>query len=84
MAVRGALSPLSGLICEIVNSVGQGKFYICQKKRQGKFREIKKTSGSGNHVLCKCQCGAKVARKREIVKPKATLFTCAVACVTGT
>ena len=25
-ALRGALGPLSGLICEIVNSVGQGNF----------------------------------------------------------
>ena len=26
MAVGGDLSPLSGLMCEIVNSVGQGNF----------------------------------------------------------
>ena len=32
ITVRKALSPLSGLICEIVNSFGRGKFYICQVK----------------------------------------------------
>ena len=32
MAVWGALSPLSGLICEIVNSIGQGNFTFIRKK----------------------------------------------------
>ena len=30
--VREELSPLLGLICEIVNSVGQGNVIICQEK----------------------------------------------------
>ena len=31
MAVRAALSPLSGLICEIVNSIGQEILHISEK-----------------------------------------------------
>ena len=31
MAVRGGFSPSSGLMCEIVNSVSQGKFREFQK-----------------------------------------------------
>ena len=51
MAVRGALGPLSGLICEIVvNSLGQGNFTFFQKS-QGKIQGNSKTSGCGNHVL---------------------------------
>ena len=38
MAVRGGWRPLSGLICEIVNSVGQG---------------ISNTYGCGNHAIAK-------------------------------
>ena len=34
MPVREALSPLSGLICEIINSFGRGKFYILSGKSQ--------------------------------------------------
>ena len=41
MAERVALSPLSGLICEIVNSVGQGNFTVV-RKRQGKVRGFQK------------------------------------------
>jgi len=41
MAVRGGWRPLSGLICEIVNSVGQGNVTFCQGKvMQGKVREF--------------------------------------------
>ena len=36
--MRRGWRPLAGLICEIVNSVRQGKFYICQ----GKIREFQK------------------------------------------
>ena len=32
MVARGGLSPSSGLMCEIVNSVGQGNFHTCQEK----------------------------------------------------
>ena len=39
MAERVALSPLSGLICEIVNSVGQGNFTVVRKKA-GDFRNL--------------------------------------------
>ena len=39
MAVRAALSPLSGLICEIVNSIGQGNFTFIRKK-SGNFRNL--------------------------------------------
>ena len=38
----GGWRPLSGLICEIVNSVGQGNFTFCQG--------ISKTYGCGNHA----------------------------------
>ena len=38
-ALRGALGPLSGLICEIVNSVGQGNFTFV-RKRSGNFRNL--------------------------------------------
>ena len=48
MAVRGAVGPLSGLICEIVNSVGQGNFTFVRKKA-GKNHGISETSGCGNH-----------------------------------
>ena len=48
MAERVALSPLSGLICEIVNSVGQGNFTVVRKKA-GKSPGISETSGCGNH-----------------------------------
>lgn len=48
MAERVALSPLSGLICEIVNSVGQGNFTVVRKKA-GKSQGISETSGCGNH-----------------------------------
>ena len=37
----------SGLICQILYAVGQGKFYIYHR-RVSKF---KKTYGLGNHVL---------------------------------
>ena len=39
MAVRGGWRPLSGLICEIVNSVGQGILHLSGKS-QGKVREF--------------------------------------------
>ena len=44
MTVREGLSPFSGIICEIVCSVGQGNFTFVRKK-SGKFRK-----GCGNHV----------------------------------
>ena len=42
MAERVALSPLSGLICEIVNSVGQGNFTVVRKRQEksGDFRNL--------------------------------------------
>ena len=39
MAVRGGLSPLSGLICKIANSVGEGNFTFV-RKTSGKFRNL--------------------------------------------
>ena len=39
MAVRGGWRPLSGLICEIVNSVGQEILHLSGKS-QGKVREF--------------------------------------------
>ena len=48
IAVRGALGPLLGLICEIVNSVGQGNLTFVRKKT-GKNHGISGTSGCGNH-----------------------------------
>ena len=50
MAVRGGWRPLSGLICEIVNSVGQGNFTFVREKSgksQGKVRE---KSGNFKHL----------------------------------
>ena len=45
MAVRGGWRPLSGLICEIVNSVGQEILHL-----SGKSQGISNTYGCGNHV----------------------------------
>ena len=39
MAIRKQLSPLSGQICETVNSFGQGNFTF--HIRQGKVREFR-------------------------------------------
>ena len=50
MAVRGGWRPLSGLICEIVNSVGQENFTFVREK-SGKSQGISNTYGCGNHVL---------------------------------
>ena len=50
MAVRGGWRPLSGLICEIVNSVGQGNFTFVREK-SGKSQGISNTYGCGNHAL---------------------------------
>ena len=44
MAVRGGLSPSSGLMCEIVHSVGQGNFTL-----SGKSQGISETPGCGKH-----------------------------------
>jgi len=38
-AVRGGLNPLSGLICEIVNSAGKVDFTFVRKK-SGNFRNL--------------------------------------------
>ena len=43
--MRGGLSPSSGLMCVIVNSVGQGNFTFA-----GKSQGISETPGCGNHV----------------------------------
>ena len=77
MAVRGGWRPLSGLICEIVNSVGQGnftfvreilhlsgKFYICQ----GNFtfvREILHLSGKSQGISNTYGCGNHVPLQRH-------------------
>ena len=50
MAVRGGWRPLSGLICEIVNSVGQGNFTFVREK-SGKSQGNSNTYGCGNHDL---------------------------------
>lgn len=39
MAIRKQLSPLSGQICETVNSFGQGNFTFVREK-SGKFRNL--------------------------------------------
>ena len=44
------LSPLSGLICEIVNSAGQGNFTFV-KKKSGRSQGTSETSGWGNHAF---------------------------------
>ena len=48
MAVRGGWRPLSGLICEIFNSFGQGNFTFVREK-SGKSQGISNTYGCGNH-----------------------------------
>ena len=45
--MNGVLSPLSGVICEIVDSVGQGNFTLILS---GKSQGLLKTSGCGSHV----------------------------------
>ena len=45
MAVRGGWRPLSGLICEIVNSVA------LVREKSGKSQGISNTYGCGNHEL---------------------------------
>jgi len=52
MAVRGGWRPLPGLICEIVNSVGQGNFTFVREilHLSGKSQGISNTYGCGNHV----------------------------------
>ena len=54
MAVRGGWRPLSGLICEIVNSVGQGNFTFVREK-SGKSQGISNTYGCGNYEFLKCK-----------------------------
>ena len=49
MAVRGGWRPLSGLISEIVNSVGQGNFTFVREKSE-KSQGISNTYGCGNHA----------------------------------
>lgn len=50
------MSPLAGLICEIVvNSLGQGNFLFFQKS-QGTIQGNSKASGCGNHVLVMLFC----------------------------
>ena len=46
--MRGGLTPSSGLMCEVVNSVGQGNFTFVRKK-SGTRQGISETSGCGNH-----------------------------------
>ena len=51
MAVRGGLSPLSGLIHAFVNSVGQGNCTFARETNQpGKSQGNTETSGCDNHV----------------------------------
>ena len=52
MALRGALGPLSGLICEIFFSVDQGnlsQIWTFVTKKSGKNYGISETSGCDNH-----------------------------------
>ena len=53
MAVRGGFGPSSSLMCEIVNSVGQGNFTFVRKKSE-ESRGILETSGCGNHEMGIC------------------------------
>ena len=53
MAARGGWRPLSGLICEIVNSVGQGNFTFVREK-SGISQGISNSYGCGNHDTTKC------------------------------
>ena len=55
MAVRGGWRPLSGIICEIVNLVGQGNFTFVREK-SGKSQGISNTYGCGNHVFSDKRC----------------------------
>ena len=53
MAVRGGLSPSSSLMCEIVNSVGQGNFTFVRKKSE-ESQGISEISGCGYHEMGIC------------------------------
>ena len=53
MAVRGGLTPSSSLICEIVNSVGQGNFTFVRKKSEESLG-ISAISGCGYHEMGIC------------------------------
>ena len=64
MAVRGGWRPLSGLICEIVNSVGQGNFTFVREK-SGKSQGISNTYGCGNHVTCNLACSKSSEKTAE-------------------
>ena len=50
MAVRGGWRPLSGLICEIVNSVGQGNFTFVREK-SGNFKHLWLWQPCSSHYL---------------------------------
>ena len=50
IAVGKELSSLSGLICEIVSSVGQGNVTFVRKK-SGRSQGFLETSGCANHAL---------------------------------
>ena len=55
MAVRRGWRPLSGLICEIVNSVGQGNFTFVREKSgksQGKVREFQTPMAVATMYIC--------------------------------
>ena len=49
MAVRGALSLFSGLICKTFNSVGLENFTLVRTK-SGKSQEISEIIDCGNHA----------------------------------
>ena len=53
MAVRGGLSPSSSLMCEIVNSVGQGNFTFVRKKSE-ESQGISEISGCSYHEMGIC------------------------------
>ena len=53
-AVRGGLSSLSGLICEIINTVGQGNFtlFCLEKVREFQKPLAMATMSKQEKVLC--------------------------------
>ena len=65
MAVRGALSPFSGLVCKTFNSVGQENFTLVRKKSE-KSQEISEITGCGNHAINNCHWNHKLIRINSV------------------
>jgi len=75
MAVRGGWRPLSGLICEIVNSVCQGNFTFVWEK-SGKIQGISNTYGCGNHASGGITCLSLFPSRRSESRMRKLQMSC--------